>query len=627
METSPRELTVRAVLTGIVLGIVFGAANAYIGLKVGLTVSTSVPVAVMTVGAFSALGRGRSTILEANLSQTIGSASSSLASGLIFTTPALFLWGRDPELLQLIVLGATGGLLGVLIMVPLRKALIVEAHDELPYPEGTACANVLTAAESGGASARPVFIGLGLGALFKGLTSFGRLWPGEVSARLPRTEAGLELSPALLGVGYILGPRIGALMVAGAAVSWLVLIPAFSAYGETTLSPLFGTTPVGIGQLEPYAIWTRYIRYVGAGAVALAGIVTIVQTTPVMWRSLRAGLAALAQKTSDDDNSAPRTERELSMRIVVPLVGLTLAVVAFTPQVLGIGAPLPFRIFGALAVGIFAFLFVTVSSRIVGLVGVSSNPTSGMTIVTLLGTSLIFYAFGWTDMVGKTTALTIGTVVCVAASMAGDVSQDLKTGYLVGATPRTQQLGELIGILTAVTFVAGAIILLAKSNTFGSRELPAPQGTLMQTIVEGVLEAKVPWGLVLLGAALASIAVVVRVPPLAVAVGLYLPLASMTPILLGGIIAWAVRANAPTKNGDSQEGRPAPDDLGADAGILAASGLVAGVGLLGVALSLYGFLAEQKPPGFGLALPSIVGLALFIGLGAYLYRVGRTDQT
>lgn len=580
----------------------------------------------MTVGAFSFFGRDRSTILEANLSQTIGSASSSLASGLIFTTPALFLWGQEPALLQLVVLGATGGLLGVLIMVPLRKALIVEAHQDLPYPEGTACANVLTAAESGGASARPVFVGLGLGALFKGLTSFGRLWPSEVAARLPRTEAGLELSPALLGVGYILGPRIGALMVAGAAVSWLVLIPAFSAYGQTTLSPLFGTPPVGIDQLEPYAIWTRYIRYVGAGAVALAGFVTIIQTTPVMWRSLRAGLTALSQKRADDDD-APRTERELSMRVVVPLVGLTLAVVAFAPQVLGMGAPLSFRIFGALAVGIFAFLFVTVSSRIVGLVGVSSNPTSGMTIVTLLGTSLIFYAFGWTDMVGKTTVLTIGTVVCVAASMAGDVSQDLKTGYLVGATPRTQQLGELVGILTAVTFVAGAIILLAKSNTFGSRELPAPQGTLMQTIVEGVLEAKVPWGLVLLGAVLASIAVVARVPPLAVAVGLYLPLASMTPILLGGFISWAVRKNAASKADRTSDDQPRLDDLGADAGVLAASGLVAGVGLLGVALSLYGFLAERKPPGFGLALPGIVGLVLFIGLGAYLYRVGRTGQT
>ena len=597
------------------LGILFGAANAYIGLKVGLTVSTSVPVAVMTVGVFRALSRSGSSILEANLSQTIGSASSSLASGLIFTTPALFLWGADPALLQLVVLGGTGGLLGVLIMVPLRRALIVEAHETLPYPEGTACANVLTAAEAGGASARPVFVGLGLGALFKGLSSFGKLWPGEVAARVGKAEAGLELSPALLGVGYILGPRIGALMVAGAAVSWLILIPLFAAYGETSLSFLFGTTPEGISSLEPRTIWNRYIRYVGAGGVALAGIVTIIQTTPVMWRSFKAGLKALSERTAGP-SEVDRTDRELSMTIVVPLIGLTLLVVAFTPQVLGISAPLTFRLLGGLAVGIFAFLFVTVSSRIVGLVGVSSNPTSGMTIVTLLGTSLVFYALGWTDMVGKTTALTIGTVVCVAASMAGDVSQDLKTGYLVGATPRNQQLGELLGIITAVTFVAGAIILLADQYTFGSRELPAPQGTLMQTIIEGVLEARIPWGLVLLGAGLTLIPLALGMPPLAVAVGLYLPLASMAPVLFGGLIAAIARPNTDDKNAD----------LGADSGILAASGLVAGVGLLGVGLSLYGFVIGAKPPGWGIELPGVFGLALFIGLAGYLYRVGRTTR-
>ena len=608
-------MTVRAVLTGIVLGILFGAANAYIGLKVGLTVSTSVPVAVMTVGVFQAFGRQTSSLLEANLSQTIGSASSSLASGLIFTTPALFLWNQDPALLQLIVLGATGGLLGVLIMVPLRRALIVESHDTLPYPEGTACANVLSAAEAGGASARPVFVGLGLGALFKGLTSFGKLWPGEVGLKVGKAEAGLELSPALLGVGYILGPRIGMLMVAGAAVSWLVLIPAFAAYGETSLSFLFGTVPTGIGELEPRTIWNRYIRYVGAGGVALAGIATIVQTMPIMWRSLRAGLNAMRERGADGE--VARTDRDLPMTIVLALVLLTLAVVAFTPQVLGVGAPIPFRLLGAAAVGLFAFLFVTVSSRIVGLVGVSSNPTSGMTIVTLLGTSFVFYALGWTDIVGKTTALTIGTVVCVAASMAGDVSQDLKTGFLVGATPRTQQIGELMGIVTAVTFVAGAIILLADQYTFGSRELPAPQGTLMMTIVEGVLEARIPWGLVMLGAALTTIPMVLRLPPLAVAVGLYLPLASMSPVLLGGLIAAA-----------AQSGRHQPkSELGADGGVLAASGLVAGVGLLGVGLSLYGFIAGQKPPGWGLDLPGLVGLVLFLGLGTFLYRIGHTRNT
>ena len=595
------------------LGILFGAANAYIGLKVGLTVSTSVPVAVMTIAVLRILGR--SSILEANLSQTIGSASSSIASGLIFTTPALFLWGQDPSLLQLVVLGSAGGLLGVLFMVPLRRALIVEAHDTLPYPEGTACANVLRAADSGGASASPVFVGLGLGGLFKAVTGFGKLWTGEVGLQLGMARAGLELSPALLGVGYILGPRIGLLMVSGAAVSWLVLIPALAAYGETSLSFLFIDPPVDIGQMSPGAIWNRYIRYVGAGGVALAGMATIVQSGPTMLRSLRAGLQVYRGR--DAGVVAERTDRDLSMRFVAGGVVLVLAVVGAAPHVLGVGAPLVFRVLGAAAIGLFAFLFVTVSSRIVGLVGVSSNPTSGMTIVTLLGTSFVFYALGWTDMVGKTTALTIGTVVCVAASMAGDVSQDLKTGYLVGATPRIQQLGELAGILTAVTFVAGAILLLADQYTFGSSALPAPQGTLMKTIVEGVLEARVPWGLIGIGAALTAVALVLRLPALAVAVGLYLPLSTMTPVLLGGIIAWAVRRAAASNADGGNDG---------DAGVLAASGLVAGVGLVGVALSLYGFVMGQKPPGFGVSLPDIVGLIVFSALGAVLYRLGRSPS-
>ncbi len=612
MSGGLKELTARSVTTGIFLGILFGAANAYIGLKVGLTVSTSIPVAVMTVAIFSALSkREGSSVLEANMSQTVGSASSSLASGLIFTTPALFLWGQDPELLQLIVLGGCGGLLGVLIMVPLRRALIVEEADNLPYPEGTACANVLRAADAGGASARPVFVGLGLGALFKFLSSFGKLWHGEAAVRIGKAEAGMEMSPALLGVGYILGPRIGLLMVLGAAVSWLILIPAFAAFGESSLLFLFSEAPTGIGELSPSTIWNKYIRFVGAGGVATAGVYTIIQSAPMMIRSLRAGLEHLRQRT--DTSAQASTDRDLDLRVVLAIVAIVLVVVAVAPQVLGKNAGVPLRIVGAVGVGIFAFLFVTVSSRIVGLVGVSSNPTSGMTIVTLLGTSLVFYALGWTDMVGKTTALTVGTVVCVAASMAGDVSQDLKTGFLVGATPRSQQIGEIVGILTAITFVSGAIILLAGQYQFGSKELPAPQGTLMQTIVEGVLEARVPWGLFLLGAALTLIPIVLKLPPLAVAVGLYLPLSTMTPILAGGIIQMIVSRGAPKKDAE----------VGADAGVLAASGLVAGVGFVGVGLSAYGFFTGSKPPGFGVELPAIVGLLLFAALGFYLFRMGK----
>lgn len=623
------EFTVKAIVAGIIFGILFGAANAYLGLLAGLTVSTSIPVAVMTVGLFRLTQgfMGRSSILEANTSQTTGSASSSLASGVIFTIPALFLWGLDPSLLQMAGLALAGGLLGILFMIPLRRLLIKEEHSRLPYPEGTACAKVLIASDTGGARAANVFLGLAVGMVYKFLIGFLQLWRDKVSVRLPllpKAEIGMLTTPALLGVGYILGFRVACIMVGGSMISWVILIPLLNQYGPQLPPPLFPESLAGVAGLSPSEIWNRYIRYIGAGAVAFGGIMTIIRSIPTMTRSFRVGMDELRSKFgyySPDEigrmesPALDRTDTDLSIRLV--LIGIVVIVVfiAVVPGLLGQSPSLVMRLVAAPAIAVFAFFFVTVSSRIVGLVGVSSNPTSGMTIVTLLGVSFIFVALGWTDAVGKATALTIGTIVCVAASIAGDTSQDLKTGFLVGATPYKQQIGELVGAATSALAVCAAVMILDKSYQFGSTDLPAPQATLMKTIIEGVLEAGIPWGLILTGVGLGIIIELFRLPSLPFAVGLYLPVSTMTPIFFGG----AIRRYIETRRYDD----PALLDRRREDGILFGSGLIGGEGLLGVGIALYAFYFG-KPAGLGLTWPigldEIVSFLFFIGLGYFLFR-------
>jgi len=615
-EESLAEFTIKSVFFGILFGIVFGAANAYLGLRAGLTISTSIPVAVMTVAAFQALKRfgHSSNILEANLSQTIGSASSSVASGVIFTLPALFLWGQAPGLLQMTMLAMAGGLLGVLFMIPLRRFLIDREHGHLPYPEGTACAHVLVASEVGGGHAKNVFYGLAGGALFKSLTSWAKVIPADFHVSVPfikKGAVGMDLSAALFGVGYILGPRIAAVMVGGGLLSALVFIPAIAYWGTGRAEPLYPETIKTIAQMSAADIWTRYVRYIGAGAVATAGIITLVRAIPVMIESFRIGTQELKERvehTGQGTFKVPRTAQDLPLKVVAIGILLIALVLALVPTPFGALDSLLQRALAAVLVVIFAFFFVTVASRIVGMVGVTSNPTSGMTIASLLGTAGVFLVMGWTDITGKAAALTVGCVVAIAASISGDTSQDLKTGYLLGATPRRQQIGELIGVLTSATFVCLAVLLLAETFGFGTTELPAPQATLMKLVIDGVLDQSLPWGLVAIGAGIAIVVELLRIPSLPFAVGVYLPVATMTPIFVGGLLRWWLE-----KRAASEEQRIERRDKG----VLLGSGFVGGEGLLGVGLAGYAFLANGKPEGFGTAWLGPDWLAQLAGLAAF----------
>jgi putative OPT family oligopeptide transporter len=622
---SPPEFTPKAVVLGVIFGVLFGAANAYLGLVAGLTISTSIPVAVMTVAAFRVLrGKVDTSILEANTAQTVGSASSSVASGVIFTLPALFLWGMPPTLLQMTLLAAAGGVVGVLFMIPLRRFLIEREHGNLPYPEGTACGEVLVASEIGGGQARNVFYGLGAGALFKLVVGWAKLVPGKVEVAIPllkKGAIGCKMSAALFGVGYILGPRIGAIMVGGGLLSSLIIIPAIAYWGDSLAEPFYPETTLTIAQMSAGQLWNRYVRYIGAGAVATGGLVTLVRSIPTMIESFRVGTKQLRERMSGAtrDQDIPRTSRELSLRVVGVGLLVVLLVLALVPQVFGALPSAATRPIAALLVVVCAFFFVTVSSRIVGLVGVTSNPTSGMTIATLLLTSSLFLLMGWTDALGKAAALTVGCVVAIAASIAGDTSQDLKTGFLLGATPRRQQLGELLGVLTSAAFVCMTVLFLAKASGFGTEELPAPQATLMKLVIEGVLDRNLPWTLVGIGAAIALACELAKIPSLPFAVGVYLPVSTMVPVLLGGLL----RHFAESRAGSDEDA-----NARRERGILFGSGLVGGEGLLGVAIAGaagYAKLRGSEPwtIGYGWAGAAAPWLALAaLGLLAWtLYRL------
>jgi putative OPT family oligopeptide transporter len=624
---SPAEFTFKAILAGILFGIVFGAANAYLGLRVGLTISTSIPVAVITVAVFKLLQKTgvTSTLLEANMSQTIGSASSSVASGVIFTLPALFLWNLDPTLLQMTLLALCGGLLGVLFMVPLRRFLIVREHGKLPYPEGTACAEVLVASEVGGGKARNVFRGLAVGALLKFLVGWVHAIPDDIHVRIPflrKGQLGMETSAALFGVGYILGPRIGAIMVGGGLLSWLIIIPLIDWWGTGRLDPLYPETVRTIAEMSPSQIWTRYVRYIGAGAVATGGLITLIRSIPTMIESFRVGARQVKSRLAQRDATPDiRTDRDLPFAVVGLGVLVVIGVMTFVPQVFDSLQSVPQRALAAVLVAISAFFFVTVSSRIVGLVGVTSNPTSGMTIATLLATSGIFLLLGWTDDVGKAGALTIGAVVAIAASIAGDTSQDLKTGFLLGATPYRQQTGELVGVLTSAVFVCLAVILLDQTYGFGTEEIPAPQATLMMLVIEGVLQSSLPWGLVGIGVGIALVAELFRIPSLPFAVGVYLPVSTMVPVFFGGLLRWAAERRA----GSEDEAAAARER-----GVLFGSGLVGGEGLLGVVIAGVAFVRGRAPAGIGYEWAG--ALAPWLALGAmallawYFWRLSTRPE-
>jgi putative OPT family oligopeptide transporter len=612
------EFTAKAVVTGVALGLVFGAANAYLGLRVGLTVSASIPAAVLTVAVFRLLGR-RGSILEANLSQTVGSASTALATGTIFTIPALFLWGAAPPYLQVVALCFLGAILGLSAMIPLRRLLIVEAHAELPYPEGTACAEVLRATAADSSGSAWIFRGMAVGALVKIIVSLLFLMPSEVGTALPflpKAEIAVELAPALLAVGYIIGFRGSGVLVAGSIVSSLVLIPLIATIGQGLAAPLAPEAAKLVSAMTAGEIWSRYVRYIGAGAVATAGILTVLKNFPTMAGAFLAVVRGVRRGGARGETSgpAPRTDRDLPGGFVFGGIALVVLTAALVPGIFsGHMGPLP-RAVCAAGVGVFGVLFVTVAARIVGIVGVSSQPTSGIALVTLIAIAALFAAAGWTDGNARAAVLTVGTIVAIAASKAGDISQDLKTGWLVGATPARQQLGQLIGAAFACWGVAATVLLLGSAYTFGTREIPAPQATLMKTIIEGVLSGALPWGLVLTGAGLSFAVILCGISGLAFAIGVYLPLASMAPIFVGGCARGLVER--------SRQSLPAE---GSDAGVLAASGLVAGEGLAGVfvaALVAVGAAPKARPPLVaGLPGEAMAALAI-LAVCAFLYRAG-----
>jgi putative OPT family oligopeptide transporter len=614
------ELTGRALVCGLVFGALFGAANAYLGLKAGLTVSTSIPIAVLSVAVFRVLSRG-GTILEANLAQTVGSASSSLASGTIFTIPALFMWGVVPPVQQVAILALCGGLLGILAMVPLRRLLIVQAEAELPYPEGRACADVLRATERESAGGRWIFIGLGLGALVKLVLTQLHLLPEEVTWKIGQNASlALRISPALLAVGFIIGFRAAAVMVVGGFITSLVLYPLVTkAYASGAadwlaidnvrgaLASYFEELPAAPA-LAAGAAKDRFLIFVGAGAVGAAGLLTVVRTGPTMARSLAAVVAGLRRGAGA--TSAVRTDHDLPGWVLVAGITAVVFLLAFVPGVLAGELGLAQRLLAALGASLFAFLFVPVSSRLVGVIGVSSNPTSAMALVTLAGTAGVFALLGWKELEARAAVLTVGTVVCVAASKAGDISQDLKTGQLVGATPSLQQFGQLIAAAVACWAVAGVVVAIGHGEGFGEGGMPAPQARLMKTVVEAVLGENLPWDLMAMGGALALSAALVGLPALSFALGVYLPLATLATIFVGGL----VRRQA--ERGEKSA---------VESGILCASGFVAGEGLAGVLIAGWAFYTKAgryRAPEPGL-LEAWLALAVLLAIAIVLFRSAR----
>ena len=573
------ELTVTSIIMGIILAVVFGAANAYLGLRVGMTVSASIPAAVISMGVIRVLMK-KNSILESNVVQTIGSAGESLAAGAIFTLPALFLWAREgvmdkPGIVEITLIALLGGLLGVFFMVPLRNALIVKEHGILPYPEGSACAEVLLAGEEGGANASTVFAGMGFAALFKFIIDGLKAVPGEVALKVKgyAGEIGTQIYPAVMSVGYICGPRISSYMFAGGVLSWMVIIPLIVLFGkELVLYP--GTEAIGdmYAAGGASAIWGSYIRYIGAGALAAGGIISLIKSLPLIVRTFGAAVRGI----SDIGGSGVlRTEKDLDMKIVIGAIIVLTLLVWLVPAV-------PVSPVGAVVVVVFGFFFATVSSRMVGLVGSSNNPVSGMAIATLLIATLVLKLTGDGGAHGMKGAIAIGSIICIVAAIAGDTSQDLKTGFLLGATPRKQQVAEVVGVAAAAFAIGGTLYLLDAAWGFGSDQLAAPQATLMKMIIEGVMEANLPWGLVLTGVFIAVVIEIVGIPVLPFAIGVYLPVHLNACIMVGGIVRFFVE-----KVKEDKEKK-------VNNGILFCSGMIAGEGIVGIVLAILAVFGINK---------------------------------
>ena len=617
-EKTLPEFTATSIILGILLAVLFGGANAYLGLRVGMTVSASIPAAVMSMGVIRVILK-KDSVLENNMVQTIGSAGESVAAGSIFTMPALFLWASEwgteaPSLVEIAIIAAIGGCLGVLFMVPLRKALIVQEHGVLPYPEGQACAEVLLAGEEGGAKAGVVFKGLGLSAVYKFITDGLKLFPSEIHWEIPAyagSGVGMDVLPALLGVGYICGTKISSYLFAGGVLGWFVLMPLILLFGKDLV--LFPAT-VTVGELYAsggsFAIWSNFIKYIGAGAVAAGGVISLVKSLPLIVRTFRDAMKGYGKGGA---GTGERTDRDLSMKTILLLIVALTLFIWLIPIV-------PVNLFSAIIIVIFGFFFATVSSRMVGLIGSSNNPVSGMTIATLLIATFALKVTGQTGHAGMTAAIAIGSVICIIAAIAGDTSQDLKTGYIVGATPMKQQIGELIGVIASAVAIGAILYLLNAAWGYGSAELPAPQATLMKMIVEGVMGGNLPWNLVFAGAFIGIVVEILGIPVLPFAVGLYLPIHLSTPMMAGGLVRLFIENR---KQMDEKKKKDRIED-----GVLYCSGLIAGEGLVGILLAVFaiipmgeGSFGDFLGSFLGVDLGNIGGLIFFILLMATLLKV------
>ena len=601
------EFTITSVLIGCLLAIVFGAANAYLGLLVGMTVSASIPAAVISMGIIRIILR-RDSILENNMVQTIGSAGESLAAGAIFTLPALFLWAEEgkmayPSILTIFLIALFGGILGVCFMVPLRQALIVEEHGTLPFPEGTACAEVLLAGEEGGSKAGSVFKGLGIAAVYKFVADGLTIFPSEIGYAFKGfagAQVGIQVLPSLAGVGFICGPKISSYMLAGGTLSWFVLMPAIALFGgDATIFP--GEAP--ISSMAPDVIWDTYVRYIGAGAVAAGGLISLIKTFPLIVRTFKQAMKSLTKNHTNTNTL--RTQQDLPMPLLIGMIVVIVIAIWLVPT-------FPVNPIGALIVVIFGFFFASVSSRMVGLIGSSNNPVSGMAIATLIIATLLLKVTGTTGTTGMVGAIAIGGIICIVAAIAGDTSQDLKTGFIVGATPRKQQLGEMLGVVVSAAAIGFVLYLLNEAWGYGNDKIPAAQATMMKLLVEGIMDANLPWALILIGVFVAVVVEILQVPVMPFAVGMYLPFSLSAGIMAGGVVRFIVEKIKGTDQEKKERG---------DRGVLFTSGLIAGEGIMGIILAVFAVVGLDLSKVLRFSLPQIGSLVIFIVLLCYLYRV------
>lgn len=607
------EITPVSIILGVLLAVVFGGANAYLGLRVGTTVSASIPAAVISM-AIMRIVLKRDSILENNMVQTIGSAGESIAGGAIFTLPALFLWASEgtiesPSLITITIIALCGGFLGVIFMIPLRNSLIVQEHGTLPYPEGTACAEVLLAGEDDSSSSTSIFKGLGISALIKFVVDGLKITGSSITIPVKQlfTEFTVQVYPALIGVGYIIGPKIASYNFAGALIGWFVLIPAIVTFGgDTVLYPGTETIAKMYAEGGPSAIWSNYLRYIGAGAVTCGGIISLIKSLPTIISTFAESMKNL-KNGSGEKIEANRTNQNLNGKFLIVLLIAIVLVLWLIPAV-------PVNLVGAILIVVFGFFFATVSARMVGLVGSTNNPISGMTIATLLFTTFLLKSIGITGAEGMVGAMCIASVTCIVSALAGDTSQDLKTGYLLGASPVKQQIGELIGTFASALTIGGVLVLLDKAWGYGGTEIPAPQAMLMKMITESVMSEKLPWALIFMGICFSLVIHILGIPVLPVALGLYLPLELSATIMIGGILKGVIDRFSKAKDKDSE----------ANTGILFCSGLIAGEGLIGILLAFFAVIGWDKKIDLSASFSSgIIGAIVVIAIiVAFIIKFG-----